>query len=58
MPNVILHYQDGSSFLCAENVTSKRAEEIKAYAEANKDDFGYRDVAMVEIEKSNQGGKQ
>lgn len=50
MNNVILHYQDGRTFICAECVTLARAEEIKAYIESNNDDFSYRDVATVEIQ--------
>ncbi|WP_122983465.1 hypothetical protein [Rodentibacter trehalosifermentans] len=49
MNNVILHYQDGRTFICAEGVTLARAEEIKAYVESNPDDFSYRNVERVEI---------
>ncbi|OOF62128.1 hypothetical protein BH925_10165 [Rodentibacter pneumotropicus] len=49
MYNVILHYQDGRTFICAEGVTLARAEKIKAYVESNNDDFSYRDVVAVEI---------
>ncbi|VEH68282.1 Uncharacterised protein [Rodentibacter pneumotropicus] len=49
MNNVILHYQDGRTFICAEGVTLARAEEIKAYVESNPDDFSYRNVVRVEI---------
>lgn len=49
MNNVILHYQDGRTFIGSEGVTLARAEEIKAYIESNKDDFSYRDVVAVEI---------
>ncbi|WP_180374200.1 hypothetical protein [Rodentibacter ratti] len=51
MNNVILHYQDGRTFICAEGVTLARAEEIKAYVESNPDDFSYRNVERVEIEE-------
>lgn len=51
MPNVILHYQDGRTFICEEGVTLARAEEIKAYVESNPDDFSYRNVERVEIEE-------
>lgn len=50
MNNVILHYQDGRTFICAQGVTLTWAEEIKAYVESNPDDFSYRNVAQVEIE--------
>ncbi|OOF88327.1 hypothetical protein BKG94_07285 [Rodentibacter ratti] len=50
MNNVILHYQDGRTFICAEGVTLARAEEIKAYIESNNDDFSYRNVERVEIQ--------
>ncbi|WP_256843226.1 hypothetical protein [Rodentibacter rarus] len=49
MNNVILHYQDGRTFICAKGVTLARAEEIKAYVESNPDDFSYRNVERVEI---------
>ncbi|PVX32647.1 hypothetical protein C8D76_1127 [Pasteurella langaaensis DSM 22999] len=54
MYNVILHYQDGHTFICDEDVILARAEEIKVYIESNPDDFSYRDVLEVEIVK---GGK-
>ncbi|OOF38200.1 hypothetical protein BKK47_09970 [Rodentibacter mrazii] len=50
MNNVTLHYQDGRTFICAEGVALARAEEIKSYVESNRDDFSYRDVAIVEIQ--------
>ncbi|WP_242649526.1 hypothetical protein [Rodentibacter pneumotropicus] len=57
MNNVILHYQDGRTFICAEGVTLARAEEIKAYVESNPDDFSYRNVERVEIEDAGTNTK-
>ncbi|MCI7352926.1 MAG: hypothetical protein SOW21_09730 [[Actinobacillus] rossii] len=54
MYNVILHYQDGHTFICAEDVILARAEEIKVYIESNPDDFSYRDVLKVEIVKGGE----
>lgn len=56
MPNVILHYKDGTTFVCAQGVSLARAEEIKAHIETNPNEFSYRDVACVEIQTS-EGGK-